>query len=124
MSPFDNPGRIWLSPVAVRHNPELGPNMGPPIVSSFPVAPAELGRMDPRRTRTCRSGLHPAAARVAGSRPRGGGGDATRRRGHGPGGLGAGVRPGAALAGADRGGDDIGDGEHHLRGAPEGAPGY
>jgi len=48
-------------------------------------------------------------------RPRGGGGDAARRRGHGPGGLGAGVRPGAALAGADRGGDDIGDGEHHHR---------
>ena len=59
-------GRIWLSPIAVRHNPELGPNMGPPNVSSFPVAPAELGRTDPRRTRTCRSGLHAAAARAAG----------------------------------------------------------
>jgi len=60
-------GRIWLSPVAVRHNPELGPNMGPPNVSCFPIAPAELGRTDPRRTRTCRSGLHAAAARAAGS---------------------------------------------------------
>ena len=60
-------GRIWLSPIAVRHNPELGPTMRPPIVRSFPIAPAELGRTDPRRTRTCRSGLHAAAAFAAGS---------------------------------------------------------
>lgn len=37
---------------------------------------------------------------------------ATRPR---AGGLGAGVRPGAALAGADRGGDDIGDGNTHRQ---------
>ncbi len=32
-----------------------------------------------------------------------------------PSGLGAGVRPGAALAGADRGGDHRGDRQHHHR---------
>jgi len=59
--------RGWMPPIDIRHGHWSGPKTGAPIICLFPVAPAELDSTNSWLTRTCRSGLHSAAAFAAGS---------------------------------------------------------